>query len=116
MIDPRPALLDPVRVGLIGTGRIGSSHATLLRHHVPGATLVAVADPRPDAAAGLAARLGCRGSTSPEDLLADPDVDAVVITASTTAHAALVTAAASAGKAVFCEKPAGTSLEEIDAG
>jgi myo-inositol 2-dehydrogenase/D-chiro-inositol 1-dehydrogenase len=43
-------------------------------------------------------------------------VEAVVITASSSAHSALVTAAAAAGKAVFCEKPAGMTLEEVDAG
>src|SRR4051812_7630970 len=99
------ARLDPVRVGLVGAGRIGASHAGLLRHHVPGASLVAVADPRPDAVAALATQLGCRSLTDPGDLLADPDVEAVVITAATPAHASLVAAAAAAGKAVFCEKP-----------
>jgi myo-inositol 2-dehydrogenase/D-chiro-inositol 1-dehydrogenase len=29
------ALADPVRVGLVGAGRIGTSHATLLARHVP---------------------------------------------------------------------------------
>jgi myo-inositol 2-dehydrogenase/D-chiro-inositol 1-dehydrogenase len=110
------SLLDPVRVGLVGAGRIGASHATLLRHHVPGASLVAVADPRDDAVAALASRLGCRGLTDPDELFSDPEVEAVVITAASTAHASLVAAAAAAGKAVFCEKPAGLSLAEIDAG
>jgi myo-inositol 2-dehydrogenase/D-chiro-inositol 1-dehydrogenase len=112
----RAAVLDPVRVGVIGTGRIGTSHATLLRGEVPGARLVAVADVRPAAAAALAAELHCRAATSPADLMADEEVEAVVIAASSTAHADLIVAAAEAGKAVFCEKPAGTSLEEIDRG
>src|SRR6476661_1519713 len=116
MTHPHAAPLAPVRIGLIGAGRIGTSHATLLRHHVPGASLVAVADPRPDAVSALASRLGCRALTDPEDLFADPDVEAVVITAASPAHASLVAAAAAAGMAVFCEKPAGMSLAEIDAG
>jgi myo-inositol 2-dehydrogenase / D-chiro-inositol 1-dehydrogenase len=109
------AIDEPVRVGLVGAGRIGSSHATLLARNVPGATLVAVADPRPDAAEALGRRLGVR-AVDPAALLGDPDVEAVVITASSTAHADLVEAAAAAGKAVFCEKPMGMDLPEIDRG
>ena len=108
--------MEPVRVGLIGAGRIGTSHATLLAHRVPEAHLVAVADPRPGVAAALAGPLGARGMTEPAEVFADPAVEAVVITASSTAHAALITAAAAAGKAVFCEKPAGMTLEEVDRG
>lgn len=110
------AVSDPVRIGLVGAGRIGSSHATLLARHVPGADLVAVADPRPGAAEALAAELGCRAVTEPAGLFADPEVEAVVITASSTAHAELIEAATAAGKAVFCEKPMGMTLEEIDRG
>jgi myo-inositol 2-dehydrogenase/D-chiro-inositol 1-dehydrogenase len=106
---------DPVRIGLIGAGRIGTSHATLLARHVPGAQLVAVADPRPTAAETLADTLGCR-SVSVADLLADPLIEGVVITASSAAHADLIVAAAGAGKAVFCEKPMGLTLDEIDRG
>jgi myo-inositol 2-dehydrogenase/D-chiro-inositol 1-dehydrogenase len=107
---------DPVRIGLVGAGRIGTSHATLLARHVPGADLVAVADPRRDAAESLATRLGCRPVADPAALFADPAVEAVVITASATAHADLVVAATTAGKAVFCEKPMGMTLEEVDRG
>lgn len=114
MSEISPAVIDPVRVGVIGAGRIGTSHATLLRREVPGAQLIAVADVRPEAAASLALGLHCRSTASPADLIADPDVEAVVIAASSTAHADLVVAAAEAGKAVFCEKPAGMSLAEID--
>src|SRR3954470_13610155 len=94
------ALLDPVRIGLIGTGRMGSSHAEVIARRVPGARLVAVGDPRPGAAHELADRLGCQALT-PDEILGHDDVEAVVITASSTAHADLVVAAAGAGKAVF---------------
>ncbi|WP_240917020.1 Gfo/Idh/MocA family oxidoreductase [Nocardioides sp. HDW12B] len=108
-----PAGTAPVRVGLIGAGRIGTSHAGLLARRVHGAHLVAVADPRPGVAEDLAGPLGARATTDADELVADPAVDAVVITASSTAHAGLVVAAAAAGKHVFCEKPMGMSLEEI---
>src|SRR5215217_1077235 len=116
MFGIQAALSDPVRVGLIGAGRIGTSHATLLAHRVPGARLVAVADARPEAAADLAARLGARAAADPAELFADPEIEAVVITAASVAHADLVVAASAAGKAVFCEKPMGMTLAEIDRG
>ena len=106
---------DTVRVALIGAGRIGSSHAELLARRVPGAELAVVADPRPEAAAALSARLGCRFVDDPAAVFADPSVDAVVIAASSHAHADLViVGAAAAGKAVFCEKPMGMTLDEAD--
>lgn len=106
----------PVRIGLIGAGRIGTSHADIIAKRVPQAQLVAVADPRPGVAAALAEPLGARGVTSPEEIFAAEDIDAVVIAASSTAHAELIVAAAEAGKHVFSEKPAGMSLDEIDLG
>ncbi|MGH1562649.1 Gfo/Idh/MocA family oxidoreductase [Mumia sp. DW29H23] len=108
--------MTALRVGLVGAGRIGAAHAETLARRVHGATLVAVADPRPGVAAALAEPLGARGETSAEAVIGADDVDAVVVAASSTAHAALVVAAAEAGKHVFCEKPAGMTLAEIDAG
>ncbi|GAA1652728.1 Gfo/Idh/MocA family oxidoreductase [Actinoplanes couchii] len=105
----------PVRVALIGAGRIGASHAEVLARRVPEADLVAVVDPRPGAADLVAGPLGATALTSVDDVLADPAVDAVVVAAATTAHHDLITTAAAAGKHVFCEKPAGLSLAEIDA-
>ena len=104
-----------LNIGLIGAGRIGSSHAELIVRTVPEARLVAIADPVEGAAARLATALHVPAAyTDPALLLADPAVEAVVITAPARFHAGLVEQAAAAGKAVFCEKPAGMSLEEID--
>jgi myo-inositol 2-dehydrogenase/D-chiro-inositol 1-dehydrogenase len=105
----------PVRIALIGAGRIGASHASVIARRVPEAALVAVVDPRPGVAAEIAEPLGARGETSVEEVLADDDVDAVVIAASSVAHSELIVAAAEAGKHVFSEKPAGMTLAEIDA-
>ncbi|MFY0408438.1 Gfo/Idh/MocA family oxidoreductase [Solicola sp. PLA-1-18] len=111
-VPTSPAEAAPVRVGLIGAGRIGVSHATLLARRVAGAQLVAVADPRPGVAADVAESLGARAEEDPAAIFAADDVEAVVITASSTAHAELVVAAAKAGKAVFCEKPMAMSAED----
>ncbi len=103
-----------IAIGLIGAGRIGTSHAQVIAERVPRARLAVVADPRPDIARELADRYGAAATDDPLALIADPTVDAVVIAAASTAHAELTVAAAETGKAVFCEKPAGMTLDEID--
>ncbi|MEX5234780.1 Gfo/Idh/MocA family oxidoreductase [Kocuria arenosa] len=108
-------VLRQLTLGLIGAGRIGSSHAQLIARTVPNARLAAVADPVEGAAARLAQELGVAVAyTDIAGLLADPEVEAVVITAPARFHTGLVEQAAAAGKAIFCEKPAGMTLAEID--
>lgn len=110
MSEPRT-----LNIGLIGAGRIGSSHAGLITGTVPNARLVAVADPVEGAAARLATALHVPAAyTDPAQMLADPGVEAVVIAAPARFHTGLVEQAAAAGKAIFCEKPAGMTPEEID--
>lgn len=104
-----------VRVALIGAGRIGTFHGTSLARRIPDCELVAIADPRPGAAQRLADSLGCaHATTDTAELMADVAVDAVVIAASATTHAELVVDAASAGKAVFCEKPMAMTLSDAE--
>ncbi len=105
-------LAEPVRVGLISAGRIGTAHAETLAHRVPGVHLIAIADPRPGAAETIANPLRARGVTDPEEIFSDPEIEAVVIAASSTSHTSLILAAIAAGKAVFCEKPMAETLEE----
>ncbi len=105
----------PVRVALIGSGRMGAFHGRTLATRLPHARLVAVADPAPGAAEALAAELGAeRWYTDAADAFADPDIDAVVIAAPARFHTELVVAAAAAGKAIFCEKPMAVTLADAD--
>jgi myo-inositol 2-dehydrogenase/D-chiro-inositol 1-dehydrogenase len=103
-----------VGIGLVGTGRIGRIHADFLAGSVKGASLAGVHDVRPDSAAALADALGVPAFDSVEAMLADPAVDAVAICSSTDTHADLATAAARAGKAIFCEKPLSLELADVD--
>jgi myo-inositol 2-dehydrogenase/D-chiro-inositol 1-dehydrogenase len=105
----------PVRVGLIGAGWIGKFHAESVAHRIPGARLEAIADPALPAVEALAGRLGVRKiSTDPADVMNDPDIDAVLVAAPARFHSDLIAAAARAGKDVFCEKPGGRTIEELD--
>ena len=112
----QPVIEDrPVRVGLIGAGWIGTFHAESVALRIPGTRLEAIADPAVAAAAALAGRLGvAKVSADPQDILDDPDVDAVLIASPIRFHASLIAAAARAGKDVFCEKPGATTITELD--
>lgn len=109
------SLTDPVRIAVVGAGRIGANHAELVARRVVGASLVAVSDPIGDAAARLANELGAATSTTDvSDVLASVEVDAVLIAAPARSHTDLVVAAAEAGKHVFCEKPMAITLADAD--
>jgi myo-inositol 2-dehydrogenase/D-chiro-inositol 1-dehydrogenase len=106
---------QPVRLALIGSGRMGSFHGETISRRLPDARLVAVADPAPGAAARMAETLGAaRAYTDPAQVFADAEIDAVVIAAPARFHADLVVAAATAGKHVFCEKPMALTLADVD--
>src|SRR5919197_2023052 len=92
-----------LHVALLGAGRLGAAHARTLAA-IPEARLVAVADPREEGRR-LAARFDARAYADPQAAIGDPGVEAVVIVTPTATHAALIEAAARAGKAIFCEKP-----------
>jgi len=98
---------DPVRIGVIGTGSMGAQHARNLAAGILGARLVALADPDEARVRQLGEELGVlHVYTDWRELLARDDVDAVVIAAPSPTRAEMVPAAAEAGKAIFCEKPA----------
>jgi predicted dehydrogenase len=90
---------------------MGRVHADNLANRVGSAQLVAVADAIEPLASSVAARYGVRWSTSLEELVADPELDGVVIGAPSALHPELVAVAATAGKHVFCEKPLGLDVE-----
>ncbi len=104
----------PVRIAVLGTGRIGRMHAELLAHRVSGARLAAVYDVVPDVAAELGSRLGVAVAGDASEVFESADVDAVAVCTSTDTHVDAVVAAAGSGKAIFCEKPVSLDLAEVD--
>lgn len=102
-----------LRVALFGCGRIGQVHARSIASHED-AELAWVCDPILPAAQTLADRLGGRATDDVARVLADPDVDAVVIASPTPTHVDLLSHAALAGKPVLCEKPIDLDLGRID--
>lgn len=104
---------DRLRVALVGAGRAGMVHGRNLAAGVPGASLVAVADPSEQHREAAARELGVdRTIAEPLDAAADDGVDAIVIGAPTFTHADLAVAALEAGTHVLCEKPLAANLDD----
>jgi 2-desacetyl-2-hydroxyethyl bacteriochlorophyllide A dehydrogenase len=102
-----------LRFGVIGCGEIAVENARALRA-AGNAVITSTADPDIALARSLAAASGARFSSEVEPLLADPDVDAVLICTPHHLHAGLAMAAAAAGKHVVVEKPMATSVSDCD--
>lgn len=102
-----------IEVALFGAGRIGKIHAGNLAAQ-SGVKLKYVVDVSAPAAAELAQRYAAK-AVDVDTGLKDSAVSAVVIASSTNTHADLITRAAAAGKAIFCEKPVDLALERARA-
>jgi myo-inositol 2-dehydrogenase/D-chiro-inositol 1-dehydrogenase len=101
-----------LRVGVVGAGNMGAAHARQLHRWVSGAEVVAVADADAARAAEVAVATGASSTVDPLAVIADPDVEAVVIASPDATHPALVRACVEAGKPVLCEKPLAPTLPE----
>jgi scyllo-inositol 2-dehydrogenase (NAD+) len=104
-----PAL---VKIGVIGLGRMGRLYTRMLAAQINGVQLHAIADVNERARSEVADEVNVSHIfADPYELIALPELDAVIITTPTSTHHELVIAAAEAGKAIFCEKPLALSLE-----
>jgi len=103
-------------VGVIGVGMLGRLHAENLQRRIHNARVTAIADVRTDVAHQVAQELDiAKVYATAEEIASDPDVDALVIVSSDSAHAEGILAGARHRKAVFCEKPITTTLADADA-
>jgi predicted dehydrogenase len=106
--------VKPVRVGLVGCGKIGSIHAAALRS-LPEADFVAACDTSPDRAAAFAATYGVQPFSDMGVMLREAGVEVVVIGTPHPLHAEPAVRAAEAGVHVLVEKPMAASLADCDA-
>lgn len=117
---------DPVRVGIVGLGFMGTTHFGIYSDHA-GAQVVAIADVDPAKRRGdiraVVANIGGKQNTELDlngltvycdamELIADPRVDLVDICVPTDQHAQYTLAAITAGKHVLCEKPLARTASE----
>jgi len=101
--------------GLIGAGDIVRKRVAAALRDAERSRLVAIARARADLAESFAASVGARrGHARWQDLVADPDLDAVYVATPVHLHSLHAIAAAEAGKHVLCEKPMAMDVAECD--
>jgi len=107
--------LKKLGVGIIGCGFVGSgAHIPAFRSN-PSAQLVALADSDEKRLTKAAQKSNVTNAyTNYKDLLANREVEAVVVALPTMLHASVCIDAMNAGKHVICEMPLSNSLREID--
>lgn len=100
-----------IGIGVIGTGAIGRDHARRIQQVLSGGRIVALCDVNRASAEAVKADIAPDAVVfaTGEELIASPDVDAVLVTSWGATHEAYVLAAIAAGKPCFCEKPLATT-------
>jgi predicted dehydrogenase len=93
-----------IRIAVVGAGKMGLSHHALVNAH-PDAQLVAVCDASRYVLSVLEKYTGVRTYTDFDTMIAEAQLDAIVIATPSKTHARMVRAAVQRGLDVFCEKP-----------
>ena len=106
-----------LKIGVIGTGAIGQEHIERLHNKLVGSTVVAVNDINPTQAEMVANRLtpAAHVHATGQEVIGDPNVDAVVVTSWGPTHEEFVLASIAAGKPVYVEKPMALDHAECEA-
>ena len=103
--------MDPLRIAVIGVGRLGEAHARVLAG-MPGVQLSGVYDVREDRAEEVARRYGTKALGSLSRVTEEADAATVVVP--TTAHYEVASFVLSQGMHTFVEKPITATVEEAD--
>lgn len=104
-----------IKVGIIGAGRIGRVHCESITRYVKNAEVKAIADPfLTEETAAWARSIGIEEIyTDYKKILADKEIEAVLICSSTDTHSNISLEAIAAGKHIFCEKPIDHDVNKI---
>ena len=104
-----------MKVGIIGAGRIGKVHAKNISMFVPEMEIKTIADPfMNEQTEAFAKQCGIPNCTKDaNDILNDPEIEAVLICSSTDTHSKYIIEAAHAKKHIFCEKPIDYDLAKV---
>lgn len=103
----------PVRLALVGAGRMGSVHARALARTAPDVELAAVVEPSDEAVGRLA--VSAPRFRDAGELLASGSVDGAIVAVPTGLHRDVVSQLLDAGLPVLCEKPCGLTSEDTTA-
>ena len=100
-----------IKFGIIGHGFMGHEHETMLTQ-MDGIEVTGICDIQPKQLEDV--KEGIIRYNSAEEMLANPDIQVVIIAANNNQHLDLVTKAANAKKDIICEKPVAMSVAELD--
>lgn len=103
----------PVGIGFIGAGEISILHARAVQV-LPGARLVGLWNRTTERAVERARLYGCRRYETPEDLVTDPEIDAVFVLTDLDTHLRYTRLALEHGKHVLVEKPLAATVAEVE--
>lgn len=108
--------MEKVRLGIIGLGRLGRKHAENIHYKIINAELTAVCSAvQAEVDSAMNEMSPKYGTTNYKDLLSDKQLDGIVISSNSAFHCQMICEAAEAGvKNIYCEKPLGMTLTEID--
>ncbi|MHA1688831.1 MAG: inositol 2-dehydrogenase [Promethearchaeota archaeon] len=110
-------MIQKIKVGLIGLGRIGKVHAQNLTREFPNVHLKAIAEIKIDET--IKEFIGTLGmvqqdlTQDPQEIFGDPEINVVIITSSTDTHSQFIQEAVKNKKHVFCEKPIDINIPRI---
>ncbi len=114
MKDARPGGRQPVRIALVGCGRIAERAHLPALQHLPEVKLEAIIDPREERRRVFARFVpGCRQFESTEACLAAVPLDAVVVATQPESHLSAAMSAVRQGLAVLIEKPLAPCMEGV---
>src|SRR5262245_11188410 len=103
-----------IGIAVVGAGRIGTLRARLAAKH-PSVNYLAISDKDPARARALAEQASANSySGSNDEVIADPNVTAVIVSTPEQEHTAPILKALALGKPVLVEKPIGFSLSDAD--
>ncbi|MBQ7437038.1 MAG: Gfo/Idh/MocA family oxidoreductase [Oscillospiraceae bacterium] len=103
-----------IKIGILGCGKIAQVRHIPEYNDNPNCELVGFFNPTKSRAEDMAAKYGGKVYDTAEELLADPEIDAVSVCAANYAHAELTIKALNAGKHVLCEKPMAITLADCE--
>ncbi|MEF2753337.1 MAG: Gfo/Idh/MocA family oxidoreductase, partial [Agathobaculum butyriciproducens] len=106
--------MEKIRFGIVGIGMMGRMHATSLQRN-PHAEVVAVCARTESKVKAFQEEFGVPyGYTNVDELVNNPEVDAIVVATGADAHKAPCLAACKAKKHIFCEKPLAKTIEDCE--
>lgn len=111
-VNCQPIQGRPIRIGLVGVGRVAEFHIQAIQHYNEDLTIQAICDPIQEKGQKAAERLQADYYQYLEDLAKADDIDVVVLCTPSGLHARQTQLLAKAGKHIICEKPMATRWQD----